>query len=377
FICYLISGSRDLLKKKPYKYSQANKYAKQVKSCKHFGSESSEPTVAKVIQYPSKHEIATSSSYSESEEYYKRYDYDVMPVKDTLTSETSTDSRAERISLTESYLNNIERNISEELQTDSSTNTLDSSIKFFKVTVEEIFSKFYDNMHDFELYKKKFHDILSKEQGECVQEMEDFIKDIIRHIMSSESSDFNAEFQCKDKVSENSDSISKLEDIQSVMEAFKNENYNSMESASDEKGSENKQELKYKVNAAETLNIYLMSKNPYLKIKMNNDNSHLSAIQIMERCSSYNQGVSKLVASADDIKMLSAKKMELARLETLIKDGPEFADREIPIKISFAKKNIHSDDESHRESSRSEKSFLGSLCSYLCKKLRKATNLGY
>ncbi|XP_063549093.1 uncharacterized protein LOC134756195, partial [Cydia strobilella] len=376
FICYLISDSREILTKKPYKYSQANKHTKQVNSCKNFGSESSEPTVAKVIQYPSKQEISTSSSYSGSGEYYKRYDYDTVPVKDTLTSETSTDSRAERISLTESYLNNIERNMSEELQTDSSTNTLDSGIKFFKVTVEEIFSKFYENMHDFDLYKKKFHDILSKEQGECVEEMEDFIKDIIRHIMSSESSDLNAEFQVKDKVSENSDSISKLEDIPSVMEAFKNENYNSMESASDEKGSENKQDLKYKVNTAETLNIYLMSKNPYLKIKMNNNNSNLSEIQIMERCNSYNQGVSKLVASADDFKMLTAKKMELAMLETL-KDGPEFADREIPVKISFAKKNIHSDDEIHRESSRSEKSFLGCLCSYLCKKLRKATNLGY
>ncbi|XP_063616282.1 uncharacterized protein LOC134789633 [Cydia splendana] len=367
-------SSQEKLTKKPYKY---NRYANQVNSCRNFGSESSEHTViGKVVQYPSKQEVATSSSYSGSEEYYKMYDYDMVPVKDTLTSKTSTDTRVERISLTESYLNNIERNISEELQTDSSTNTLDSSIKFFKVTVEEIFSKFYDNMHDFELYKKKFHDILSKEQGECVEEMEDFIKDIIRHIMSSESNDLNAEFQSKDSVFENSDSISKLEDMQSVMEAFKNENYNSMESASDEKGSENKQEFKHKVNTAETLNIYLMSKNPYLKIKMNNNNSHLSEIQIMERCSSYNQGASKVVASADDIKMLSAKKMELAMLETL-NDGPEFADREIPVKISFAKKNIHSDDQSHQESSRSEKSFLGCLCSYLCKKLRKATNLGY
>ncbi|XP_061709267.1 uncharacterized protein LOC133519272 [Cydia pomonella] len=368
-------SSREILTKKPYKYSQAKRYTKQVNSCRNLGSESSEPTIAKVIQYPSKQEIATSSSYSGTGEYYKRYDYDIVPVKDTLTSETSTDSRTERISLTESYLNNIERNISEELQTDSSTNTLDSSIKFFKVTVEEIFSKFYDNMHDFELYKKKFHDILSKEQGECVEEMEDFIKDIIRHIMSSESSDLNPKLQYKD-VSENSDSISKLEDMQSVMEAFKNENYNSMESTSDEKGSKSKQELKDTVNNAETLNIYLMSKNPYLKIMMNNNNSHLSEIQIMERCNSYNQGVSKLVASADDMKMLSAKKMELAMLETL-KDGPEFTDREIPVKISFAKKNIHSDDESHRESNRTEKSFLGCLCSYLCKKLRKATNLGY
>ncbi|XP_063395520.1 uncharacterized protein LOC134680335 [Cydia fagiglandana] len=354
--------------KKPYKYSKINRHAN---SCKNFGIESREHTVGKFVQYPSKQEIATSSSYTGSDEYYKRYDYDIMPVKDTLTSKTSTDSRLDRISLTESYLNNIERNISEELQTDTSTNTLDSNTKFFKVTVEEIFSKFYANMHDFELYKKKFHDILSKEQGECVEEMEDFIKDIIRHIMSSESNDLKAEYS-KDGVSDNSE----IEDMQSVMEAFKNENYDAMGSGSDEKGSENKQEYKCRVNTSETLNIYLMSKNPYLKIKMNNNNSHLSEIQIMERSNSHKQGASKVVASADDINMLSAKKMELALLET-VNDGPEFADREIPVKISFAKKNMHSDDQTHCESSRSEKSFLGSLCSYLCKKLRKATNLGY
>ncbi|XP_047984782.1 uncharacterized protein LOC125225219 [Leguminivora glycinivorella] len=371
-------SSREGLTKRSFKYCPANKNAKQVNSCKTLGSESSEPslTIAKVIQYPSKHEIATSSSYSGSGEYFKMYDYDMVPVKETLTSETSTESnveRSDRISLTESYLNNIERNISEELQTDCSTNTLDSSIKFFKVTVEEIFNKFYANMHDFELYKKKFHDLLSKEQGECVEEMEDFIKDMIRHIMASESSDLNADLQTKEKLVESSEDISKLVGMQSVMEAFKNENYNSMESTSDEKASENKHQSKEKVSASETLNIYLMSKNPYLKIQMNNKNSHLSEIQIMDRCNSYNQGVSKLVASADDMKMLSAKKMELAMLETL-KDSPEFADREIPVKISFAKKNIPSDDETHRESSRSEKSFLGCLCSYLCKKLRKATN---
>ncbi|XP_073957659.1 uncharacterized protein [Choristoneura fumiferana] len=324
-----------------------------------------------------------SSENSGCGEYYKRYEHDATPVKDDTdtvsrdNTSSESDGKGDRIALTESHLVNLENNIVSNIsqETTSSSCTLDSSVKFFKTTVEEIFEKFYTNMHDFELYKQRYREILNKNREESVEEMEDFIKDMIHHIMSSESSVFNESRLCQvtDKGTSASPmgtpkNSSLLRDLHSVVESFKNDNYLT-DSTADEKVCSSKQETKNKVNN-EDIRIFLVSGNPFVEIKMNN-RKLLSEINIDSRAE-YKSSIQ--AASAEDIKRIAEKKLQLEMYERQQSElNTSLSDREIPVKISFAKKNIHLDQDFDHESDQNEKSFMSKICSYLCKRLRRTS----
>lgn len=326
-----------------------------------------------------------SSENSGCGEYYKRYEHDATPVKDDtdtascdITSSES-DGKGDRIALTESHLVNLENNIISNISQDTSSSsyTLDSSVKFFKTTVEEIFDKFYTNMRDFELYKQRYREILNKNREESVEEMEDFIKDMIHHIMSSESSVFNESRLCQvtDKginatPMESPKNGSLLRDLHSVVESFKNDNYQT-DSTADEKVCSSKQETKNKVNNEDILRIFLVSGNPFVEIKMNN-RKLLSEINIDSRPPEYKSSIQ--AASAENIKRVAAKKLQLETYERQQSElNTSLSDREIPVKVSFAKKNIHLDQDFDHESDQNEKSFISKICSYLCKRLRRTS----
>lgn len=332
----------------------------------------------------SKSGLLPSSENSGCGEYYKRYEHDATPVKDDtdtvshdITSSES-DGKGDRLVLTESHLvkieNNIVSNISQE--TSCSSCTLDSSVKFFKTTVEEIFDKFYTNMRDFELYKQKYREILNKNREESVEEMEDFIKDMIHHIMSSESSVFNESRLCQ--VTDKGTSASPigspkngslLHDLHSVVESFKNDNYLT-DSTPDDKVCSSKKERKNKANNEDILRIFLVSGNPFVEIKMSN-RKLLSEINIDSRAE---YKPSTQAASAEDIKRLAEKKLQLEMYERQqSKLNTSLSDREIPVKISFAKKNIHLNQDFDHEAEQNEKSFMSKICSYLCKRLRRTS----
>ncbi|KAM3967858.1 uncharacterized protein ACR2FA_011402 [Aphomia sociella] len=318
------------------------------------------------------------NSKNENRKYYKRYEYDEVPVKDYsnlndhFVNDLETGDNG-RVSLTNSELERIEKkvykNISQELQTESSITSLEPNIKFFKTTVQEIFDNFYTTMRDFELYKKKFHEILAKNQTEQITDMEDFIKDMIQHIMSSDSCNENNKLENQQEISSNNipceikletGNRKLLESLHSVVEAFKNENYLNDSTV------DNNSKVRNCTKKEEIFNIYLLSGTPYVQIKMN-DRNLLSEINIKDP--SNHEHLRCHVASAENLKKITAKKMELEQYVKQQHDVPEI---DIPIKVSFAKKNIPmNEDFTTDKDEEDNKSFMAKICSFICRKFRK------
>lgn len=345
--------------------------------------------------YHTKHQVSQCSSNfrnsSSGDCYYKRYEHDEIPVKEnsdiTQVIRRDVETRnSDLVSLTNSDLEKLEKkiykNISQELQTDdSSVSGLESNIKFFKTTVLEIFDNFYNSMKDFEIYKQRFEDILAKSRIDAVADMEDFIKDMINHIMSSDSNITHdnkkwversvTEIKEGDlKTHSNTTSVTEkqtaklLESLHSVVEAYKNDNY-----LTDSTGEDTPSKLNTSTKTEEIFNIYLLSGTPCVQIKMN-DRILMSEINIKDsiRNKGDNHG-----ASADDLKKLADKKLELEEYVKQQPEAPQVPDREIPVKVSFAKKNIYlNEDFTYYDREKDvNKSFMSKICSYICKKLRK------
>ncbi|KOB76925.1 Uncharacterized protein OBRU01_04888 [Operophtera brumata] len=297
-------------------------------------------------------------------EYYKKYEYDEVPVKDCSTESSSFLTPKNKGSLTNSDLEKLEnrifKNVSEELQTEDSRLTiLESNIKFFKTTVERIFDSFYANMKDFEYYKSRFNDIIARSRDGSLDDMENFIADMFEHIMSSETSACNITSEQKVDEAASSANTDKadLNKSTSAFEAYKNENY--LTDSTDEDTSA--KETSSKVQ--EILSIILLGGNPCVQIKMNDQN------QISEKdIRGAREKFINCVASADDIKM-AAKKMELERHVTRQDhNGP---DRDIPVRVSYARQNIYlNEDFAHQDDGDNSKSLISKIC-MLCKKFRK------
>lgn len=325
------------------------------------------------------------STKSSSGEYYKRYEHDELPVKDGNSLSDATFNRVgtgDRNSLTNSDLDKLERkvlqNVSQELQTDgSSFSSLDSNIKFFKTTVQQIFDNFYNTMQDFEQYKKRFHEILAKNEEDTVMEMEVFIKDMIQHIISSESvsndshkivdpssvedvpEDTNMTNSLDTYTTSTNESNRLLDNLQSVVEAYKNDNYFT-DSTFDDNYSQKK-----RYTNGEIFNIFLLNANPCLEIKMTDRNLQ-SEINIKNP----SDCADPKNASADNLQKLAAKQIELDNYVKQQHD--QWPDREIPVRISSPKKNIHlNEDFTDRDKTAHTKSFMSKLCNFLCKKFRK------
>ncbi|XP_045497123.1 uncharacterized protein LOC123695338 [Colias croceus] len=318
------------------------------------------------------HEREILSDNSSCGEYYKRYEHDEVPVKDDTSNDNSfredRTSSGMKDSITNSDLDKLEMKIlstmSQELQTEEmSVESLESNIKLFKITVQEIFDNFYANLQDYEYFKRKYNEILSKNQEDIIQEMEDFIKDMIQHIISSHNSAISSHTETKDK-SISFDLPSERSPL-STVEAYRNQNY-STDSTFDEssncKTSLNKKE--------ETLNIYLLTGTPYVAIRMNNRNL-VSEINVRE---SIIDDIEGQLASAENIKKIAAKKLQLEKYVTQQRVQTR-TERDIPIKISSAKKDIPLNEDFiyNNSQEQSVKSFMSKICNYICKRFRKSS----
>ncbi|KAG6441892.1 uncharacterized protein LOC115448603 [Manduca sexta] len=315
----------------------------------------SQPVSKSAIHVPMGYDSMTAScSYrnnnfqNSDDEYYKRYEHDEAPVKES-SLHNSSSLKDGKVTLTDSELDKIEiqvfSNVSQQLQTDeSSVSSLESNIKFFKTTVQEIFDNFYANMRDFELYKKRFHEILAKNREDSLGDMEDFIKDMIHHIMSSDASNESNKSESLTESEVNAKTWSGHGDGSQAI--IPRENTSGVK------------------NTDDILRIILMNDGPCVQIKMN-DRNHLSEINIK----SPNLDAAKnQIASADNLKKLAAKKL---LLENYIQQEVNAPDREIPVKVSYAKKNIHLDEDFAPNYSGDSKSFMARLCNYLCKRFRR------
>ncbi|XP_038220802.1 uncharacterized protein LOC119838772 [Zerene cesonia] len=319
------------------------------------------------------HEREILSIKSSCGEYYKRYEHDEIPVKDDTSNDNSfkedRTSAGAKDSITNSDLDKLEFKIlntmSQELQTeDMSIESLESNIKLFKITVQEIFDNFYANLQDYEFYKRKYNEILAKNQEDIVQEMEDFIKDMIQHIISSDNSATNSKTQTRDK-SVSFDLPSERSPL-STVEAYRNQNYSTdstFDESSNYKPGSNKKE--------ETLNIYLLTGTPYVAIRMNNRNL-LSDMNVRDSVLDEIEGQ---LASAENIKKIAAKKLQLEKYVTQQRVQTS-RERDIPIKISSAKKDIPLNEDfinNNNSQEQSIKSFMSKICNYICKRFRKSS----
>ncbi|KAJ2947975.1 hypothetical protein O0L34_g9767 [Tuta absoluta] len=300
-------------------------------------------------------------------EYYKKYKHDEIPVKDFVISNQLIGDSDKIATLTNSPLDHLElrgtlkRYESQELQTDgSSVEGLDSHIKFFRTTVQKIFDTFYTNMRDYEGYKKRYNDILEKSKADTLNEMEDFIKDMIQHIVSAEPSNTsittNLTYDIKAadvKTNDISNKFSKIESLDSLFE-YRNKKYLCNQSMTTGESSSKKPSLQ----SGEIFNIYLVS-SPPVEIKFN-DRNLFSETNVKGR----KPTIDSKIASADNLRREVLKKQEEVQ-------DTEDNDREIPIKSSQPKKNIHLNEDFHNEHEKNERSMLYRFCSYFCKKFHK------
>lgn len=297
-------------------------------------------------------------------EYYKNYEHDDAPVKE-FSIDKPASVRGGKVCLTNSDLDRLEMkiysNVSEELQTDeSSIRSLESNIKFFKTTVQELLDTFYASMKDFELYKKRFHDILKKNHQDSLEEMEAFIKDIIQNISESESG-----------VTSDSKSTEMFEITYDANESGKNSS-DTFDEGNTPLSNVTNQDLTStcsSTNKEEIYNIFLLSSDPCVAIKVNKRNL-LSEINMKNPRHDIRK---KQIASADNLHKLAAKQIEIGKYIRQRRDC-KLSDVEIPVKVSYAKKNIHL-DEDFIQSDGDSKSFIMRICNFLCNKFRK-TALG-
>lgn len=263
----------------------------------------------------------------------------------------------------------ILKKMSQELQTDNnSSSSLDSNIKLFKTTVNQILENFYSNMQDFEVYKKKFNEILEKNKGDSVVEMEDFIKEMIHHIGSSESSVSGCKLTEAKDVDENSfickvdlNKEKLLNSLNSTVEAYRNENY-----LTDSTFGQNSSKFSSGDKKEHFLNIFLMNGTRYVEIKMN-DRSIFSEINIRDQCL---EGIKEPLASTENLKKLKAKKLELENYAREQERPIKY--REIPVKNSNGKNNIHLGENClEGDKDGYHKFFIFRICNYICRKIRK------
>lgn len=311
-------------------------------------------------------DIALSSSCSNEEnqdlnlipgEYYKRYEHDEVPVKDS----NSTGIVAKG-SLTNSELEKIETriydNISQKLENEDSTSSLESNIKFFKTTVEKVFDNFHASMRDFEVYRLRFQEIIAKNTKSSIEDMEDFIKDMFEHILSSGSCSSENSVAAAE-VTYAPETLEPTKTNSSLLDAYVNENYLTDSTLDDDSP-------KGKSARIEELFHLLIQNDPHVHETLNK-RPLLSEINIRkprERMSA------SPAASADNLKKWAAKRMEVEIYDRQQNDTLE-PDREIPVKPSFAKKDIYLDEDfSSKENNDKSKSILYKICSLICKKFR-------
>ncbi|CAG9581922.1 unnamed protein product [Danaus chrysippus] len=318
-------------------------------------------------------QLTSNVQSKRSEEYYKKYELDEIPVKDDCSFNDHSFSEGydsgtgdNKDSITNSDLDKLEMKImtrmSQELLTDTSTvSSLDSNLKLFKTTVQQIFDNFRDSMCDFEDYKKRFNEIIQKNKGDSVTELEEFISNMLHNIRSSEVSvsnnknieetDRNNEVICP-KDYENNQEILTVNNSSTIINDFE---YSPSSNTASNSG---------------MLNTCLVSEFPCLDVKITERNI-LSERNFREPCLN---DVGHL-ASADNIKLWRRKNIEI---EKYVSEQDHYnvydtkMDRDIPVKNSCAMKNIHLNEKFVNDKDKEEnKFFMFKICSYICKKLRK------
>ncbi|CAH2050896.1 unnamed protein product, partial [Iphiclides podalirius] len=318
----------------------------------------------------------TSNERNASKELYKKYGLDERPVKERSDFENSIECEETgrgdlEPSVESSHTFDLDKfevkiynNISQELQTDSSyVPSLESNIKLFKTAVQEIFDNFYTSMKDFEQYKRRFEEILSKGK-DSVEDMEVFIIDVIQHIRS-ESSNVAVKSDCSASIQSSlpfEGPHQSPEGSKPTVEACRNVNDNSVTVTVPRSSSD-------LPSGKRVFNIYNFSCNRCVQIRLSNRDM-MSEINIRDE--SVREDVLQ-AASAENVSRLKAKRLELARLRRQCANENENAtEKDIPVKISNPKKNIHLDEDfAHEEVEDLDRSIIHKICRYLCRKLRR------
>ncbi|KAG7310345.1 hypothetical protein JYU34_003118 [Plutella xylostella] len=288
------------------------------------------------------------------EKYYKKYELDEFPVKDVSVNSSKAavsclgHGDAKTLLNAQSDLDgaekSIHKNVSQQLQTeDGSLCSLESNIKFFKTTVQEILDNFFTSVQDFEVYKKRFHEILEKSHEDSVMEMEEFIKDMIHHVMTSEpsvSGKKSLEHTATDALSNNDNYNLDSSNVGSNVSPCEDRDKATLQ-------------LLFDDNSSSRSNRY---RNLFSEV-------HL---QYALECRD------KKVVSLDNFNRINPKKLQLDRC-MLDDKQTKMSEKDIPVKVSSAKRDMHKAEEemATEDLSACTKSFMSRLCAYFCKKLRR------
>lgn len=271
-------------------------------------------------------------------------------------------------------LHYILKNKSQELQTDDSSNaSLESNIKFFKTAVQEIFDNFYNCMNDFELYKKRYYEILSKTREDSIAEMEEFIKDMIQHIISNESMSSDAK-----KVASDLDS--------DMTKIYSNAKVTTESYFLDTNIDLVKEDCAIGIPVGiETNNMKFDDVHEEFTVKCNNAKLFVTNTNLNERHlhsdlnfkTIVNYKVDskkeKQVASAENFVRIAEKRLQLQEYYLDKNNDTESSDRDIPVKNSCGMNNIHLKEKEANDNKNENGSFniIYRFCNYLCKRFRK------
>lgn len=299
-----------------------------------------------------------------SEQYYKRYDHDEVPVKDS--------SGKLNIKLTDSKLNAIEkealRDIDEPILPRSSSNT-DANLTIFKITVQEILSNFFTKMEDFEDYKRRFYELLNKDPRNSTAGMEEFIKDMIKHIVSQSTiSNTSNKTVKKTSAKDVKTDDMMMTDTTTCMSSVRGE-YNP--------NRESNFTTLCDRNSLDSLDLFK------LFISSNDAKEYARSEMLLNSSRPKN----RQVTSADDINKFLTEKLELEGfIVQQMKSPVDFKDTVIPMKNTSPKMDfniVKAESISQREFKQRDtntnnvierdnrKSFLSKICGFFCRKLRR------
>ncbi|GBP51757.1 hypothetical protein EVAR_97034_1 [Eumeta japonica] len=251
------------------------------------------------------------------------------------------------------------KNNRSQLKLEESTVSLDSDVKAFKDSVQELLENFFRSVKDFECYKQKYNEIIQKHQENSLTEMEQFVKELLYHVMLG--AELTEQSGKEIFLSSGSDQL------RPSNESINVENY-LLDNISVQHDINNSSVLYEKISSIwrksslfttddfSNLNLCCQSKVREMNVLSATDVVTSKGLDAVKR---------KRATSLDNMKRVAS----VTSQDTVEIDS---ADIPIPIKISHAKKDIRIDNECDcRESSENTKSFLAKVCGYICRIFRK------
>lgn len=253
--------------------------------------------------------------------------------------------------------------------------TLESNLILLRATIEDIIDKCNNNLRDIERQKKRYNEIIGN-RSDSVDEMEEFKKDMLKYIISTES--INKHFRNEtsflypinesmimDKCRlERRMRVAAYEMAHTSRTTFTIDEVPEESDSFYEKGNSNTV-----TNSGASCNIYLLPKMHYEQSTLG-DKKLSSEIHVTYKRHG-GKKLKKESASAENFMKIAEKRRQVEKYVSQ-ELRPKDVNREIPIKVSYAKNNIHRKESIENDKSEGSTSIMYKICSYLCRRVRRS-----